>query len=211
MNISERILALRKASGMSQEELADQIGVSRQAVSKWEAGQSQPDLDKVMALSKFFGVPTDYLLMGDQASPAAVPPAEPQRPIGMKQSTRAFWIAFGLDLAILAAGLLLVFVVFPPRSMAFLCIMVLCFMCFVWIATYAGVAGNEIAESEGKQAGKSFSCRFWRWTIWIFMVPVCLLVNFMLDFEPFGPTWGAGFVLYLVVCIPVSLVSLLDE
>lgn len=211
MNIGDRIQSLRKARGLSQEELAAQIGVSRQAVSKWEAGQSQPDMDKVIALSHLFGVTTDFLLLPEtevkSVDPVpiiiSVPKAE------LPQSVRAFWIAFGLELAIMVVGLLLALVVFPPQSLAFLCIMVLCFLCFTWISTYVGMAGNEIAESEGKQAATSFSCRFWRWSIWIFMAPVCLLLNFMLDFEPFGPTWGAGFVLWLVVCIPVVLISLI--
>lgn len=64
IGFAERILALRKASGISQEELAAGIGVSRQAVSKWEGAQSVPDVDKIMQLSEYFGVTTDYLLKG---------------------------------------------------------------------------------------------------------------------------------------------------
>lgn len=64
MNLSDRIQTLRKGLGISQEELADRIGVSRQAVSKWESEQSLPDLDKVIALSEYFQVTTDYLLKG---------------------------------------------------------------------------------------------------------------------------------------------------
>lgn len=64
MNLSDRIQSLRKARGISQEELADRVGVSRQAVSKWESEQSSPDLDKIISLSEFFGVTTDYLLKG---------------------------------------------------------------------------------------------------------------------------------------------------
>ena len=48
MTIADRILELRKIKGISQEELADEIGVSRQAVSKWESEQSIPDLDKII-------------------------------------------------------------------------------------------------------------------------------------------------------------------
>lgn len=62
MSVAERILASRKQKGISQEELAHKIGVSRQAVSKWESGQSIPDVEKVVALSRYFGVTTDYLL-----------------------------------------------------------------------------------------------------------------------------------------------------
>lgn len=64
MNIADRIQNLRKQKGISQEELADKVGVSRQAVSKWESEQSVPDLDKVIILSEYFGVTTDYLLKG---------------------------------------------------------------------------------------------------------------------------------------------------
>lgn len=68
MNISNRIQSLRKAKGISQEELADKIGVSRQAVSKWESEQSTPDLEKVVLLSEFFETTTDYLLKGIEPS-----------------------------------------------------------------------------------------------------------------------------------------------
>lgn len=64
MNISDRIQALRKAKGMSQEQLADAIGVSRQAVSKWESEQATPDLEKVVIMSDLFEVTTDYILKG---------------------------------------------------------------------------------------------------------------------------------------------------
>ena len=64
MTIADRIQSLRKSKGMSQEELADAAGVSRQAVSKWESEQSTPDIDKVIILSEIFDVTTDYLLRG---------------------------------------------------------------------------------------------------------------------------------------------------
>ena len=64
MNISDRIQTLRKAKGMSQEQLADAVGVSRQAVSKWESEQASPDLDKVVIMSELFDVTTDYILKG---------------------------------------------------------------------------------------------------------------------------------------------------
>ena len=64
MTIADRIQTLRKSKGMSQEELADAAGVSRQAVSKWESEQSIPDIDKIVTLSEIFDVTTDYLLKG---------------------------------------------------------------------------------------------------------------------------------------------------
>ncbi len=64
MNIADRILNLRKSKGISQEELADKMGVSRQSVSKWESEQSTPDVEKIILMSEFFEVTTDYLLKG---------------------------------------------------------------------------------------------------------------------------------------------------
>ena len=64
MNVADRIQNLRKTKGISQEQLAEAIGVSRQAVSKWESEQSTPDLDKIVLMSDFFDVTTDYLLKG---------------------------------------------------------------------------------------------------------------------------------------------------
>ena len=64
MNMADRIQYLRKTNGISQEELADKIGVSRQAVSKWESEQSLPDLGKIITMSDYFGVTTDYILKG---------------------------------------------------------------------------------------------------------------------------------------------------
>lgn len=62
MMLGEKIHQLRKARGLSQEELAGQLTISRQAISKWELGESVPDTENVVQLSKIFGVSTDYLL-----------------------------------------------------------------------------------------------------------------------------------------------------
>ena len=66
MILADKIIQLRKKSGWSQEELAEKLGVSRQAVSKWEGAQSIPDLERVLAMSRLFGVSTDYLLKDEQ-------------------------------------------------------------------------------------------------------------------------------------------------
>lgn len=65
MILADKIITLRKKNGWSQEELAEKINVSRQAVSKWEGAQSVPDLNKILLLSQIFGVSTDYLLKDD--------------------------------------------------------------------------------------------------------------------------------------------------
>ena len=60
--LGEKIAELRKQNHMSQEELASRLGISRQSVSKWESGQSQPEIDKLLQLSELFHVSVDYLL-----------------------------------------------------------------------------------------------------------------------------------------------------
>ena len=62
MILAEKIMQLRKKASWSQEELAEQLGVTRQSVSKWEGAQSLPDLEKILQMSRLFGVSTDFLL-----------------------------------------------------------------------------------------------------------------------------------------------------
>ena len=69
MIFADKLITLRKKAGWSQEELAEQLGVTRQSVSKWEGAQSVPDIDKILQLSHLFGVTTDYLLKDEQGEP----------------------------------------------------------------------------------------------------------------------------------------------
>lgn len=62
MNLGEKIIGLRKREGMTQEELASKLNVSRQTISKWELSQSNPELGYIVKLSELFGVTTDYLI-----------------------------------------------------------------------------------------------------------------------------------------------------
>lgn len=94
MEIPQRIQESRKKKGISQEQLAEVLGVSRQAVSKWESGQAMPELDKVIGMSEYFGVSTDWLLRG--VGPAG------DRPAGRGKPGRE-WIA-GAALAFGALG-----------------------------------------------------------------------------------------------------------
>lgn len=71
--LHERLFQLRKERGLSQEELANEVGVSRQAVQKWESGTAQPTLDKLTALARYFGVSLDFLVTGTETETAAQP------------------------------------------------------------------------------------------------------------------------------------------
>lgn len=65
MNIGEKIFYLRTGKGFSQEEMADELNISRQTVSKWELGNAVPDTDKIVAISRMFNVTTDFLLFDE--------------------------------------------------------------------------------------------------------------------------------------------------
>ena len=74
MEFNNRLYQLRKQKGLSQEELASRLNVSRQTVSKWEVGDSTPDMEKLVAISDLFDVSLDMLIMGKEApAPEAAP------------------------------------------------------------------------------------------------------------------------------------------
>lgn len=73
MEFQQRLYELRKRAGLSQEGLAELLGVSRQAVQKWETGSSRPDLDNLAALARYFNVSLDYLVTGQEARPEPEP------------------------------------------------------------------------------------------------------------------------------------------
>ena len=76
MEFNNRLYQLRKQKGFSQEELASRLNVSRQTVSKWEVGDSTPDMEKLVAISDLFDVSLDMLIMGKEAPAPEVAPAK---------------------------------------------------------------------------------------------------------------------------------------
>lgn len=112
MTFGEKLQKLRRESGLSQEKLAEQLNVSRQAVSRWELGTASPDVDNIVRLSKFFQVPIEYLMLEDCEDPAQaggdVPPKAAAAP-GQKEKKEApkgrkpLWLLVaGLGLEILS-------------------------------------------------------------------------------------------------------------
>lgn len=120
MILADKIIELRKKSGLSQEELAEKMNVSRQSVSKWEGAQSIPDLDKILALSKIFGVSTDYLLKDDFETEEIVSTDDgdgsPLRRVSMEEANRFLRLnekcaprtAFGVMLCVLSPVILII-------------------------------------------------------------------------------------------------------
>lgn len=120
MILADKIIDLRKKNGWSQEELAEQLNVSRQSVSKWESGMSIPDLNKIIAMSELFGVSTDYLLKDaldaptpsetdgkDAAAPARTVTAEEANEYLAAVEKHSWRIVLGVALCILSPILLI--------------------------------------------------------------------------------------------------------
>ena len=109
MNFAEKMIELRKQQNLSQQDLADRLGVSRQAISRWETGAVQPLADSVKSLAQVFQVSTDYLLNDDLDDPTPLHPPQPAPPQEKPKSARKHrkWL---LALAALAAAAVLVLV-----------------------------------------------------------------------------------------------------
>ena len=120
MILADKIIEERKKLGLSQEELAEKLSVSRQAVSKWESAQSIPDLQRIIAMSELFSVSTDYLLKDEMESESRTASSETdsealrcvsieeanQFMAAMKEQSRT--VSFGVALCILSPVLLIV-------------------------------------------------------------------------------------------------------
>lgn len=110
MKLSEKILYYRKKAGLSQEELAGRVGVSRQAVSKWELGDAAPEVDKLRALAREFGVTVDELISEEAPrEPEQAPPPRHSPTAGRlgRMVSRWGWLA-GVYIALSGLGVALV-------------------------------------------------------------------------------------------------------
>lgn len=110
MQFHDRLYELRKGSGLTQNDLAEKLDVSRQAVSRWEMGTAKPDIDNLVALSNVLGVTLDYLLKGEES--LEIRPPEPDRvepvaPVQQEKKThnRIWWIIWAVSFAVILAVL----------------------------------------------------------------------------------------------------------
>lgn len=198
MNMADRIQHLRKAKGISQEELADKIGVSRQAVSKWESEQSLPDIEKIVLLSDYFEVTTDYLLKGIEPS---------QEKAAEKVDTGIFAIVgTALNFIGLAAALITWYAEQTPSS-------ILIGVVLLAVGTMVFEIGMRIGREENRKKVKK---TFWSINLWLLLlIPYSLCFN-VLDglLGGFVPTiapcielgnslevFALGWLIYIAVCV----------
>lgn len=109
MALSETLYTLRRKAGLSQEQLAEKLDVSRQAVSKWEQGKAMPETEKLLSIARYFGVSLDDLI-GDGPPSPQEPPTAPteEEPSRRGRSALGLILALGGILALILWGLVLI-------------------------------------------------------------------------------------------------------
>lgn len=173
MTFSEKLLRLRRQAGLSQEELAEKLQVSRQAISRWELGTAMPDAPNLLTLSRLFAVSADYLLRDEwESDQHASPAAKPALTEEQKRNNRA--AALALLLALSALATLVGFLGFAMLQRNAVVLMGL--MLHVAIA-----GGFEVSfHRSGGADAEALACRrkFYRLFIWFAaLFPVLALVR----------------------------------
>lgn len=175
MKLADKILNLRKMYGMSQEDLAEKLNVTRQAISRWEMGTVQPDTPNVLHLSKLFGVTTDFLLNDDYESDHDVPVVkeiETKTKIEANQQL-AFIVLTGLNVMILIHQLIACFVIQNPI-----------FSLAGTMLSITIVAGFELGYHKimsKSESAKRYYCKFYIVTFWLAAYfPIRLLMNIVM-------------------------------
>ena len=183
MIFADKLIQLRKKSGWSQEELAEQMGVSRQSISKWEGAQSIPDLEKIIRLAKLFSVSTDYLLLDEQGEEEAQSSERPseERPtlrrVSMEEANTflavkaktAGWIAFGVFLCILSP------------------------ICLIMLGGLSGLPGSGVSEGLAAAIGLTVLLAMVAAAVAIFVYSDGRTSAFeYLDSEPFETEYGVS-------------------
>lgn len=204
MNMADRISNMRKAKGMSQEELADKMGVSRQAISKWESGQSSPDIEKLILLSDFFEVTTDYLLKGIE------PVADEAIMVKEKPDAEIFAIS---GTALNLIGLILAVVIWYKAQVADAIAIGLIFM--VMGCMMYGI-GMITSSQKTKNRAKKI---FWRMNIWILtFIPLSLVYNVFCGWRGFGwrgpapyPVLGSPWMMYVLFWVVYGAIGVLGN
>ena len=175
MKLSDKLVGLRKSAGMSQEELAEKLNVSRQAVSRWEMGTAMPDAVNILQLSKLFHVTTDYLLNEEYESDADLPQVRAVKADGVHQGMI-------LLVTLEVMSLILQFTAAIVLQSTFFT--VLSFLPFV-----AAIGGFEYAYQKKADAQnektRQFRRRFYEISVWLGLYfPLRLLVQALMNCYP---------------------------
>ena len=175
MKLSEKIIQLRKSNGWSQEDLAEKLNVSRQAISRWEGATAQPDATNFLQLSKLFGVTTDYLLNDEYESDNDLPKVKEVKSAGFHQI-----MIFMITLEVMI--LIIQFIATIILQNTFFG--VLSFIPFVAI-----IGGFKYSyqkrKSEANENAQAFRKKFYKISVWVgIYFPIRFIVRTLSNFYP---------------------------
>ncbi len=180
MKLSDKIIKLRKANGWSQEDLAEKINVSRQAVSRWESSTAQPDAANILQLSRLFGVTADYLLNDQYESDKDLPKVKEAASNSLQQ---IMFLMITLEVMILIVQFMSTII------LQNVVLEVLSFVPFI-----GAVGGFEYAyqkkSNEVNEAAIAFRKRFYKISAWLGMYFPIRLATIMLAYlypRPYSP------------------------
>ena len=175
MKLSDKIIQLRKSNGWSQEDLAEKLNVSRQAISRWEGATAQPDASNILQLSKLFGVTTDYLLNDEYESDNDLPKVKEVKSDGVHQI-----MIFMITLEVMI--LIIQFITTIILQNTFFG--VLSFIPFV--ATIGGFEYSyQKRKNEANENAQAFRKKFYKISTWVgIYFPIRFIVRKLSNFYP---------------------------
>ena len=175
MKLSDKIIRLRKSNGWSQEDLAEKLNVSRQAISRWEGATAQPDAANILQLSKLFGVTTDYLLNDEYESDNDLPKVKQLNSDGIHQ-IMIFMVALEVMILII-------------QFMSTIILQNAFFGILSFIPFVAVIGGFEYAyqkrKNEANEITKTFRKKFYKISAWLgTYFPIRFVVTLLAVYYP---------------------------
>lgn len=193
MTIGDRLLKLRKERNLSQEDLANELDVSRQTVSKWETNQSMPDFDKIVPLCEYFGITTDELLTGSKDIIET-------KEINIK-SRFAANLAISIGLYIFSVVLIILFATYFEAPVIGVCLF------FTTIAIATGlIIYNCIVYGKEKKKNNHKEKPQLKYTTDCVNI-IALVFYFIISFKTMA--WHVTWIIFLIACLINTVIKLL--
>ncbi|MCH5303808.1 MAG: helix-turn-helix transcriptional regulator [Ruminococcus sp.] len=210
MNIEQRLFDLRKSKNLSQEELAEKLGVTRQTISKWETGQSTPDFDKIIPLCEIYGISADELLIGKtQGKVEGIhnntgPETDNKNSVANEQNRtkKAIGISIGVLLYFVAVAWITISVPFggmdPVLSSGI-------FMLICGVATFVTVLSAILFKTGEKKTKKSPQNKMFKQISEIIAL-VVLVIYLVVSFLTMA--WGITWIMWVVYALVMQIIRL---
>lgn len=195
MTLGEKILQLRKTNNLSQEQLADKLAVSRQAISKWELGESTPDTDKIILLSRMFEVFTDYLLHDGISSDSEIPAVKTSSELIKKHYNlkTLFIIITGVSII----GLLMSIIAQLTWQTIFT-VSIGLMVQIIGMIVFEAMSSHYSARDKNKEIRKDF----YALNVWFILpFPVIFLSDLFFSFYPWYRGYGEYLIFKLIVYV----------